>query len=291
MAWISLQSKEETMLKKINLCAALIALVTVASSLAQTNERVNEPPMPPVIATPEMPEMNPAPTAASLKSGATRSRAPETWLLSLWLVRPGGGVTKDTINGFASRGECSDYGARYKQMEHRWQVEYLCETEFQVDARRPGQAMLTEIVSWLAANFDLPEIHDYPQIEFAPPAKLVAMRYKGKLPEAWREDSIRDPAVQAVIHREVVAVYNDATRTIFLPESWSGKTAAEKSILVHEMVHHVQNLAGLRFECPAAREKTAYEAQSEWLKREGLDLEKEFEIDMLTLIVSSACMH
>ena len=42
---------------------------------------------------------------------------------------------------------------------------------------------------------------------------------------------------------------------------------------------------------PAAREKLAYEAQGDWLKLHGLDLETEFGIDMLTLLVTSACMN
>jgi uncharacterized protein DUF6647 len=83
----------------------------------------------------------------------------------------------------------------------------------------------------------------------------------------------------------------DTTKTIFLPATWAGTTPAELSILVHEMVHHLQNVAKLKYDCPAAREKLAYQAQDRWLKRFGQDLEKEFEIDMLMLLVTSACMN
>ena len=110
------------------------------------------------------------------------------------------------------------------------------------------------------------------------------------LPDQWREDSMRDPAMQAAQARDVVAVYNDKSRTIFLSDAWTGTTPAELSVLVHEMVHHLQNLAGLTYECPAAREKPAYLAQDQWLKLHGLDLETEFEIDKFTLVVSSACL-
>ena len=162
---------------------------------------------------------------------------------------------------------------------------------FQPGATRPTPAMLTEIVTWLATNFDLPAIYDHPGVELARPMKIAGMRYKGLLPDRWREDSIDDPAVLALHQREVVAVYNDTTKTIFLPEAWAGTTPAELSILVHEMVHHLQNLAKFKYECPAAREKLAYQAQDQWLKRFGQDLEKEFEIDMLTLLVTSGCMN
>ena len=162
--------------------------------------------------------------------------------------------------------------------------------DLQPGPTRATQALLTEIVSWLSTNFDLPWTHDHPRVELVPAMKLASMRYKGVLPDRWREDSIYDPAVQAVHHREVLALYNDTTKTIFLSEAWAGTTPAELSILVHEMVHHLQNLAKLKYECPAAREKLAYQAQDQWLKRIGQDLEKEFEIDMLTLLVTSGCI-
>lgn len=152
-------------------------------------------------------------------------------------------------------------------------------------------ALLTSIIDWLAANYDLPASQDLPRVEFTTLMKLVAMRYKGMMPTGWREDAIRDPSVQAAHRREVVAIYNDRTRTIFLPEGWTGVEPVERSVLVHEMVHHLQNLANLKYECPAAREKLAYEAQSDWLKRHGLDLEEEFDLDLFTIFVTSACMN
>lgn len=157
-------------------------------------------------------------------------------------------------------------------------------------AARPSQALLTEIVTWLAENYALAAIQDHPRVEFARQRKLVAMRYDSLLPDGWREDSSQDPAVPAVHQREVVALYNDLTKTIFLSDTWTGTTPAEMSVLVHEMVHHLQNVAGLKYDCPAAREKPAYLAQDRWLQQYGLDLETEFQIDKFTLVVSSACM-
>jgi hypothetical protein len=157
-------------------------------------------------------------------------------------------------------------------------------------AARPSPALLTEIVIWLAENYGLEAIQDHPRIEFARQPKLVAMRYNTFLPAAWREENTQGAAVPAVQQREVVAIYNDMTKTIFLPDAWTGTTAAEVSVLVHEMVHHLQNLAGLTYDCPAAREKPAYLAQDKWLQQHGLDLETEFQIDKFTLVVSSACL-
>lgn len=164
------------------------------------------------------------------------------------------------------------------------------DAESRPDAARPSHALLTEIVTWLSENYDLAAIQEHPRIEFAHQRKLAAMRYGKLLPAGWREDKTQDPAVPAIQQREVVAIYNDVTKTIFLPETWSGTTPAEISVLVHEMVHHLQNLAGLKYDCPAAREKPAYLAQDKWLQLYGLDLENEFQIDKFTLVVSSACM-
>ena len=156
---------------------------------------------------------------------------------------------------------------------------------------RSVQARLTEIAAWLSTNFDLPAIQDQPRVEFVPPMKLASMRYGGILPEQWREDSVNGATMHAAQAREVVAVYHDATRTIFLSDAWTGASPADLSVLVHEMVHHLQNLAGLRYECPAAREKLAYLAQDQWLKLHGLDLEQEFELDKFTIMISSACLR
>jgi hypothetical protein len=116
------------------------------------------------------------------------------------------------------------------------------------------------------------------------------MRYGSLLSEGRREEAAQDPAMPAARQRDIVAVYSDTSETIFLSDAWSGTTPAELSILVHEMVHHLQNQAGLKYDCPAAREKPAYLAQDRWLQQYGFDLEKEFEIDKFTLVVNSACM-
>ncbi len=55
------------------------------------------------------------------------------------------------------------------------------------------------------------------------------------------------------------------------------------------MVHHLQNVGGLKYECPQAREKLAFVAQERWLRMYGTDLEKEFGIDPFSLLVLSNC--
>ena len=161
---------------------------------------------------------------------------------------------------------------------------------FRLSADRSGE-ILAEIVDWLAANLDLPAIYEQPRVEFVSSAEITHMRYGVFLPNSPRQILVSGSGGQAAHQRETVAIYNNKTKTIFLPDTWSGSTPAELSVLVHEMVHHLQNSGKLKYDCPAAREKPAYLAQSRWLGQFGLDLENEFEIDMFTIVAMSACMN
>ena len=47
--------------------------------------------------------------------------------------------------------------------------------------------------------------------------------------------------------------------------------------------------AGTAYQCPAEREKLAYEVQDKWLGLFGGNLEDEFQINSLALLVSTSC--
>ena len=147
-------------------------------------------------------------------------------------------------------------------------------------------ALLTAIALWLSANFNLPPLSEQPKIELVSQARITAIRYQAFNVEARHDIAAMPPVFDP---RETVAIYDDANRTIFLPLTWTGGTAADLSVLVHEMVHHLQNIGGIRYECPAAREQLAYLAQDKWLGLFGQDLEHAFEIDKFTLKVSTYC--
>ena len=151
-------------------------------------------------------------------------------------------------------------------------------------------ALLTAIVTWISANFALPPDYDHPQLKLVPAVEITFLRYQAFTP-AQRRDVLKSLAdnTGGSHSRDAVAVYDDRTRTIFLPDTWTGETPADLSVLVHEMVHHLQNSAHLKYECPGAREQLAYTAQDHWLKLFGRDLGSEFEIDAFTLKVTTSC--
>ncbi|MFO1111138.1 MAG: DUF6647 family protein [Bradyrhizobium sp.] len=156
------------------------------------------------------------------------------------------------------------------------------------EASAAAENLVGEISDWLTANFELPATQQRPAIRFLSQTELQDMRYRTTLDGSVQAEG--EAAGQSRTASGVVALYDHTKRTIFLPEDWTGKGPAEQSALVHEMVHHLQNLAGLRFECPAAREKLAYKAQDRWLGRFGTDLETEFKLDPFSILMASACM-
>jgi uncharacterized protein DUF6647 len=153
-----------------------------------------------------------------------------------------------------------------------------------------GEPLLTAIETWLSIEFDLPILGIHPRIELVPPAEIAALRYRGHFPNAGTEHATSGPSA-APSDRDTVAVYSDSTRTIYLAENWTGSTPAELSVLVHEMVHHLQSLAGLKYECPQAREKLAYTAQERWLALFGHDLAQDFELDGFSLLAKTKCFY
>jgi hypothetical protein len=156
---------------------------------------------------------------------------------------------------------------------------------------RATPASLDEIAKWLSVNFELPYSRESPRLERVSQLRLHQLRSRAFSPLQSQaiggEHSTPPPQAQ----REVVALYDDANRTIYLPESWTGASIVEQSVLVHEMVHHLQNLAGLKFACAGEREKPAYLAQDQWLRSYGRELEKEFDVDLFTVLALSACMN
>ena len=148
----------------------------------------------------------------------------------------------------------------------------------------PSPALLRAIAAWLADQFALPAIDIDPAVKLVEPARIAAFHYNGIPPDAMQ----RIAAVPAG-QREVVAAYDDAALTIYLPVGWAGKSPAELSVVVHEMVHHIQNVAKLRYACSEAREDIAYTAQSRWLELFGRTLAEEFDVDPFTLLAATLC--
>jgi hypothetical protein len=156
--------------------------------------------------------------------------------------------------------------------------------QFRPIADQSAHDMVAALMGWIAATSDLPATTVLPNIVFAPPAIIAAM---GNVSVGATHRQIGTIPQQ----REIISLYDNAARTIYLPDSWTGSTGTDLSVLVHELVHHLQNIAGLRFACPQERERLAYQLQERWLNLFGTSLESEFEIDGFTLLVVTNCAY
>lgn len=137
------------------------------------------------------------------------------------------------------------------------------------------KAVLTVIVSWLAVTTDLPASYDHPEVRRAPAEQIAALRY---------------PTVNPAFRPSVLAVYDDAHRIIYLHDKWTGKSAVDLSVLVHEMVHHLQNRGAVKYACQGAREAPAYSAQNRFLGLFGRDVVGAFKLDAMSLKLMTSCL-
>lgn len=142
--------------------------------------------------------------------------------------------------------------------------------------RRPTPTILDFISLWLQSEYQLPAPASEPEIVAVPAAELHARRYG--------EGAGADPG-------DIVALYDAEAKAILVSDGWTGSTIAELSVLVHEMVHHLQAEAGMVFACPAERERLAYRAQDDWLRLFGQDLRSAFGIDPAMVLVATVCTH
>jgi hypothetical protein len=152
------------------------------------------------------------------------------------------------------------------------------------------EALLIALITWLSTNYDLPANYEFPAVRFATPTEIASVRY-GFTPQGDSGTTASNNSMSANHRQSTVSVYEDKAKTIVLPVGWQGRTAAELSILVHEMVHHLQNLSGQTYACPQEREALAYEAQEKWLGLFGQSLSSEFGIDGMTLLVRTKCIN
>jgi hypothetical protein len=152
------------------------------------------------------------------------------------------------------------------------------------------ETTVTTIAAWLSLNLGLPAIDAQPRIEFVSPQAMEAKRQQEATRARPDHPLFAGGSRQARTGSRIEAFYDDAERTIYLAEGWTGKSPAEFSVLVHEMVHHVQNVAGLKYACPGEREAPAYEAQAKWLALFGRNLGSEFKLDPMTLFARTRCL-
>jgi hypothetical protein len=148
------------------------------------------------------------------------------------------------------------------------------------------------LLAWIAAKTGL-AAPEPPRIAFVPENQMRHLFDAAAGPDQQPQADV--PANQGAggAHRtsSVLAFYLHATATVYLPETWRTGGLRDQSILLHELVHHVERLNKVVAACPAALERQAYGLQATWLREQGVA--EPYELigtDEFTVALLSACM-
>ena len=130
--------------------------------------------------------------------------------------------------------------------------------------------ILTALMIWLGANTPFNTNHDIPSILFVTQAQMEEMFYKGtnKMPNT--------------LH----GLYDKESDTIILSDQWDRRKAWDMGVLLHEMVHYLQDQNNMKFRCPAEMEKDAWPIQQKYLKEKHNHV---WDYDGLWYAVISTC--
>lgn len=130
-------------------------------------------------------------------------------------------------------------------------------------------ALVLLFLAWIAAQTHL-------ELPTPPLVVLVAT-------EEMRERSARPG-------NKVEALYDRVTGTVYLPESWNSEALYDRAMLLHELVHHVQEFNQVASQCNADWEQQAYDLTRIWLGEQGVaDPYTFLKVDELTVAILSLC--
>lgn len=141
--------------------------------------------------------------------------------------------------------------------------------------------LIKALLVWISGVTGLPAGEDIPSIRLESSARI--QEYVNPQRPHLADDS----------GEGALAYFDSRRKEIVLQEGWRPDDPFDVSILVHELVHFMQDEAGRLYPCPAAREKEAYVAQEEWLKSQGIDLfdNPTMPMDRMFVLVITSCAH
>ena len=132
--------------------------------------------------------------------------------------------------------------------------------------------ILTALMIWLGANTPFNTNHDIPRVIFLPQAQMEEMFYKGN-----------DKGVNT-LH----GLYDAESDTIILPDTWDRRKPWDLGVLLHEMVHYLQDQNKIHFNCTAEMERDAWPIQQQYLKEKH---NHTWKYDGLWYAVISTCNY
>ena len=132
------------------------------------------------------------------------------------------------------------------------------------------------LMVWISQVSGLPLPADTPEIERVDPARIATLA---------SGPGAADPETES----GYLALYHADSQTVLLRRDWDMRDLRDRSVLVHELVHHMQAAAGREYVCKGAMEREAYEVQSAWLEARGADFYEVMKMNGLFLYAVTRC--
>ena len=121
---------------------------------------------------------------------------------------------------------------------------------------RPSPALIEELIRWIGDETDYGTagaLTDPPDVLFCLTGEAIGVDNENML-----------------VDEHMLGAYDLANRRVFLVRPWSADNTRQVSVLLHELVHHVQFL-NRGFECKQASEWEAYQLQAKWLAEQRVE--------------------
>ena len=116
--------------------------------------------------------------------------------------------------------------------------------------------ILTALMIWIGANSNLDTNHDIPVVLFLTQEQMEHMYY-GE--HEHDKDSLH-------------GLYDTDDNVIILPDTWDRRKPWDLGVLLHEMVHYLQDQNDIKFACMANMERDAWPLQQKYLsEKHGVD--------------------
>ena len=160
------------------------------------------------------------------------------------------------------------------------------------------KVFVTALMLWISAETGWP-IPEHPSFLYLTNHELRAYAYgcdDDPIPEASKDicaarkdwdiddwEKIKAP----------LALYNHREQIVVLNKTFNIDSIHDQSVLLHELVHHMQNHIGVNLDtvgCKGDLEKEAYELQNKWLKEKyNLSVFDVIAINELFLMIITSC--
>lgn len=151
------------------------------------------------------------------------------------------------------------------------------------------EQLLVGLLLWISQNttFDYQPEMGLPAVEQVSQMKLARLFVgEGVTAQGYLSNNDKEEAYKEFATR-LVAIYASDRNTIYLGVNADPKTAYGRAVLVHELVHFLQNKYNHHKDAPClnALEKDAYTIQAKYMRAHNM----EPEFDKFTILMRSLC--